>query len=417
MGVITPHLLFLLDSPNIASGYALAGTPARVLALADNCRRSGAVVTLVLCDRGGDYGTAPDWPVDVVLVHPADYYDPAALARVCAADIDIVVVCEAQALIAVGRPLADQVHARLLYDVHDDDAALARSLLEPPSAVARAFDVQQRALHTADVVIACAQRELVLALGSNIPADRVALFPNGADSGSMCWGPVCSTERLVFVGNLFYRPNQIAVEHLRTRILPRLPALCPRARVQVIGHGPAHLIQPCVGLEFCGPAVSIESALRGATLGLAPLTAGAGSKMKVLDYLAAGLPVLATSEAVTGLPPGHPGVVVDDDLDGWAARIATLLGNPARLRELGWAGRDALEEHLSWRQIAAGLVRRCRDWIALPQRRGPTAVAGPIDVARWQAEHAAQGALGAPRHTMPGHPVRLVPTAIGGASR
>jgi hypothetical protein len=64
---VTPDLVFLLDTPNVWQGRALAGTPARVLGLAEHSHRAGAAVTLVLCDRGADYGAAADWPVDVLL--------------------------------------------------------------------------------------------------------------------------------------------------------------------------------------------------------------------------------------------------------------------------------------------------------------------------------------------------------------
>ncbi len=73
-GTAAPSLVFLLDTPNVWRGRALAGTPARVLALAEHGHRAGADVTLVLCDRGADYGTAADWPFDVLLVYPSDFY-------------------------------------------------------------------------------------------------------------------------------------------------------------------------------------------------------------------------------------------------------------------------------------------------------------------------------------------------------
>lgn len=76
-----PTFVFLLDTPNVWRGRALAGTPARTLALAEYSDRAGAAVTMVLCDRGADYGTAADWPFDLVLVHPNDFYAPDALAE------------------------------------------------------------------------------------------------------------------------------------------------------------------------------------------------------------------------------------------------------------------------------------------------------------------------------------------------
>lgn len=414
MSSTTPSLLFLIDSPNLAAGHALAGTPARVLALAEHVHRGGADALVVACDRGADYAAA--WPVDVLLVHPADFYDPAALARIVDAPVDLVVVCEAQAVLTVGQPLARRLGARIVYDVHDDDAALSRSLGEPLPTTMAAARTQRAAIAVADAVIACATAELALARSAGVPASRAAMVPNGADPArAHCWGPCHHPPRLVFVGNLYYKPNQLGVAHIRNVIVPQLRRRRDDATVTVIGRGPGNLSGESAGLRFTGGVDSLNAALRGTTLALAPLTAGAGSKMKMLTYLAAGLPVLATSEAVSGLPVGHPGVLVDDDLTAWGERIADLLSKPALLDKHGAAGRRLVEGELSWQRITGELVRRCRDWAAMPPQAEPTGGVGePAAVARWMSEHAAQNALGCPRHTRPGSPHHLGPRSQQG---
>ncbi|MGH3570028.1 MAG: hypothetical protein ACRDRH_29255 [Pseudonocardia sp.] len=124
-------MTFLLDTPNVWRGLALAGTPARVLGLAEYSYRAGAAATLVLCDRGADYGVAEDWPCDVLLVHPADFYSVGQLARSMeSVPVDFLSICEAESLLAMGRTLSRVLDARLVYDVHDDEAGVAFSLGE-----------------------------------------------------------------------------------------------------------------------------------------------------------------------------------------------------------------------------------------------------------------------------------------------
>ncbi|MGH3623497.1 MAG: glycosyltransferase family 4 protein [Sciscionella sp.] len=407
MSAAVPSLVFLLDIPNVWHGRALAGTPARVLALAEHSRRAGAAVTVVLCDRGADYGTETDWPFEVVLVHPSDFYAPAALARVLGQDaVDFLVLCEAESLVAIGRELAGLLDARLVYDMHDDDAAVAATVGEPPETVQTHATTQRVALRTADNVIVSTHNEEALAARAGVPAPRTALLPNGADPNQgHCWGSDVDAATLVFVGNLYYQPNARAVDAIRSTILPALRADAFDVRARIVGRGPAALTRSGPGIEFTGRVDTINQALEGTALALAPLAAGSGAKMKVLDYLAAGLPVLGTREAVTGLPAEHTGVIVEDDLHAWPARIAALLRDPAALDQMGRAGRRCIERELSWQHIGAGLVRRCRSWLAtFPPAAKPAVDNHCAGVPRWLTEHADQDALGDPETTRPGQP-------------
>ena len=403
----TPTFVFLLDTPNVWRGQALAGTPARTLALAEYSHRAGAAVTMVLCDRGADYGTAADWPFDLVLVHPNDFYAPDALVELLnGVTVDFLVLCEAESLVSMGRELARLLDARLVYDAHDDDAAVAASLGEPSETVEGHATIQRVALRTADNVIVSTRNEAAMATTAGVPSIRTALLPNGADPQQRhCWGPDPDAATLVFLGNLYYEPNARAVDAIRSTILPALHADRPDVHVRVVGRGPAELTRESRGIEFTGRVDTIDHALRGTTLALAPLTAGSGAKMKVLDYLAAGLPVLGTREAVTGLPADHPGVVVEHDLRQWPSRIAALLCDTAALREIGQAGRRCIEGELSWLRIGADLVRCCRSWLAtLPPGPNPAIDNHCAGVPRWLIEHADQDALGDPKTTRPGQP-------------
>jgi glycosyltransferase involved in cell wall biosynthesis len=231
------------------------------------------------------------------------------------------------------------------------------------------------------------------------------MLPNGADPDQHTWwGSAVDAATLAFVGNLYYEPNARAVQAIRTTLLPSLRAEGLDIRIRVIGRGPAELTAPTDGLEFTGRVDSINGALRGATVALAPLTAGSGAKMKVLDYLAAGLPVLGTSEAVTGLSTDHPGVVVEDDLSAWPSVLAALLRDRAALQVIGTDGRLSVERELSWQHIGSDLLRNVGIWLDHPTPKQPTtqAAADALSVPRWLAEHTGHNALGRPDITRHG---------------
>lgn len=245
-----------------------------------------------------------------------------------------------------------------------------------------------------------------MAVTAGVASTRAAMLPNGADPHQrQCWGSDINAATLVFIGNLYYSPNARAVEAIRSVILRALQEAELDVRVRVVGRGPASLTHSGHRIEFTGRVDTIDQALKGMTLALAPLVAGSGAKMKVLDYLAAGLPVLGTHEAVTGLPANHPGVIVEDDLHRWSPMLASLLQSPAELVKIGRAGRQSVERELSWQRIGADLTKHCRTWLTtLPPKIKPKIGRHCVGVPRWLTEHAAQNALGAPQITSPGVP-------------
>src|SRR5690606_39337161 len=98
-------------------------------------------------------------PFQLPFVPPTDFYTPNALAGLLdLAPVHFVVLCEAESLVSIGRALARLLDARLVYDVHDDDAAVAASLGEPAETVEGHATIQRVALRTADNVIRSEER-------------------------------------------------------------------------------------------------------------------------------------------------------------------------------------------------------------------------------------------------------------------
>lgn len=418
-----PCVVHVLDTPNVVRGTARAGTPARVFGLVEHGAHAGAHSVLVLCDRGADYGVAADWAFPVLLVHPDDFYGPGALARAVGsavgARVDLVVGCESESLAVLGAPLARALGARLVFDVHDDEAGLAASLGEPAREVARLAAVQAAAVAASDKVIVSTRHEQGLVRDLGVAEADLVLLPNGVDATRLrCWGPDIAARTLVFLGNMFYEPNARAARFVVEKLAPDLRDLGAGAQLRLVGQGPGPDGPVGENVEFTGRVEDLDDAFAGASLALAPLDAGSGAKMKVLDYLAAGLPVLGTSQAVTGLSENHPGVLVEDDLTRWPRTVADLFADPARLRDLGSRGRASVESGvLSWPRIGADLVDAARAWAAGPPPapdRGPGA--GDLSEPRWQREHRRHDALGAPSSTSPGRPVWLAPEGTGGAA-
>src|SRR5262249_9775033 len=151
-------------------------------------------------------------------------------------------------------------------------------------------------------------------------------------------------------------------------ILPRLRTIVPGAEVRLAGARPARAVRalagrPGVSLAASVPAMAPE--LAGATVAVVPLRAGSGLQNKVLDAMATGTPVVATSRAIAGLAvrDGEP-LVVADDAAAIAAAAAELIREPARARALARSARALVEHRYRWEYSAAAVEAAWRDAVS-----------------------------------------------------
>jgi len=142
-----------------------------------------------------------------------------------------------------------------------------------------------------------------------------------------------------FVGIYSFDPNLTAAIRLLTRILPRVRSRRPEARLVLIGRDPPAslrtLVQRTAGATLLGDVPDAMAALAAAGPLLAPLEAGTGTRLKILEATASGIPVVTTSLGLAGLDftPGQEVAVTETD-DGFAAALLPLWDHPAATREM-----------------------------------------------------------------------------------
>ena len=129
--------------------------------------------------------------------------------------------------------------------------------------------------------------------------------------------------RAGLLANFGYWPNRDAYELL---VVDWLPELRRQGWTVVVGGYEAGSLAPVAGVENIGPVASLDDFYDQVDLTVAPIRLGAGMKVKVVESLAHGRPVLATPEALTGLPPALlPYVLVGGDVPGDLAEAVGAL--------------------------------------------------------------------------------------------
>ncbi|MBA3851485.1 MAG: glycosyltransferase [Chloroflexi bacterium] len=142
-----------------------------------------------------------------------------------------------------------------------------------------------------------------------------------------------------FVGIYSFDPNLTAAIRLLTRILPRVRSQRPAARLVLIGRDPPDslraLVQRTAGATLLGDVPDAMAALAAAGPQLAPLEAGTGTRLKILEATASGIPVVTTSLGLAGLDftPQQEVAVAETD-DEFTGALIRLWDHPASTRRM-----------------------------------------------------------------------------------
>lgn len=209
----------------------------------------------------------------------------------------------------------------------------------------------------ADACVVTSDREARV-VAQHVPHKPIHVAPNGVDieffSPADPTDVAVDPDEMVFTGLLSYRPNADAVTYFVKQILPLIVARRPRARFTVVG-----LDAPPEMIRLAGPNVDIVGAVPDvrpyvvrAGLFVVPLRMGSGTRLKILEGLAAAKGVVSTTVGCEGIDVvADEHLLVADTEADFADAVVSLQSDPRRADELGRAGRQLVEDRYSWVSI------------------------------------------------------------------
>jgi len=183
---------------------------------------------------------------------------------------------------------------------------------------------------------------------------RLSVNANGVDGSRLAFSRAPRLPgRVIFSGNLGYFPNIEALEWLASEIWPRVRARLPWAELVAVGARPhrrlARLARVTAGVELVGPVEDLRAELVRAMVSVAPIRAGSGQPLKVLEALAVGTPVVATPSAAAGLEViSGEHLLLAADAGAFAEAIVRLLERPDLRDRVAAAGRELIERSHGW---------------------------------------------------------------------
>jgi glycosyltransferase involved in cell wall biosynthesis len=298
--------------------------------------------------------------------------------------------------VAMQRRLHEELDAErgdaLAYDVvHVDEACADRALppsprvprvvqhhkldVEMANALARTaldrFDARKvarmeaRTAATAERHVVCSAEDRARLLARH-PRARVDVVPNAIDPSLLGPPPPFGGRddgRVLFLGSLAYPPNQQALAWYTRSIHPRVHAAKPSTMLEIVGSGGLALPPQMLGagIAFHGEVADVRPAMARASLLAVPLPIGGGTRIKILEALALGCPVVSTRVGAEGLGLEH-GVhaLLADDTETFTAAVLDLLTDRERARQIAARGREHVLAHFSLEHSAQQLLASWR---------------------------------------------------------
>jgi glycosyltransferase involved in cell wall biosynthesis len=214
-----------------------------------------------------------------------------------------------------------------------------------------------------------------LAFRKLVPSASVTVRPSGADLRSLRYVDHAQNrgDSLVMTGTLGYLPNLDAANWMIDRILPRVRRVRSSARLILVGASAPESLRKRGGdaVDIVGRVSDVRPFLEEADLFVAPLRAGGGTRLKLLEAFAVGLPAVATTVASAGIAVRNGiDVATADDEETFANEIIRLLGDVSARRAMAESARRLVEEHYDWRSIAADYQEDLYDVVRASQGRG-----------------------------------------------
>lgn len=198
--------------------------------------------------------------------------------------------------------------------------------------------------------------------------EKIEVVENGVDTA--WFGEMERNEpeepTLLSVGTFKWLPNIEAVGFLVKKVWPLVKKEIPTLQLNIVGNAPTDEVQAYetsyAGISVPGRVEDIREAFTTAHILVAPVFSGKGTRYKILEAMAAGTPIVATSIAVEGLRLEHgKHVMISDTAEGMAKHIIELVRNDELRQKLAKNGRAFVIDHYDWQLISKKLDKVYKD--------------------------------------------------------
>jgi glycosyltransferase involved in cell wall biosynthesis len=188
--------------------------------------------------------------------------------------------------------------------------------------------------------------------------ETVTNVPTGVDVDYFApRGAASNVSEIVFCGSMDWLPNVDAVEYFLSEVLPLIRAKLPNTTFTIAGRSPDARVlkaaQGVAGVSVTGKVEDMRPYLWGAKISIVPIRIGGGTRLKIYECMAAGVPVVSTTVGAEGLRyKDGTEIVIADDPGGFASACLRLLSDDQARRAIAHNALARAQGEFSWEAVS-----------------------------------------------------------------
>ena len=285
-------------------------------------------------------------------------------------EFDVVQVESIHLMNYLRRIRASSKRALVICDWHNIESELMQRYSEQEkSAPRRAYgrrtarlmkDFEQRALSEFDAHIAVSERDAE-ALRRINPSAKVFVIENGVDSSyyASAGSGSPTRNRIVFVGSMDYHANVEGAVKFARQVWPAVHRQKPGLVFTIVGKDPAPAVRELSsinGVEVTGSVADVRPYYCEAIAAVVPLNVGGGSRLKISEAMAAGVPVVSTTLGAEGLDiTNGQNILIADQADELVDTIVRLTDDERLQNQIASAGKELIAGQYDWSRLGKKL--------------------------------------------------------------
>lgn len=261
--------------------------------------------------------------------------------------------------------------ARKVLNLYDLEAGLLRQQADnlPPglqrmlflNGARRMANLERTLPREADLTWTVSETERQRLLQQN-PGLPIYLAPSGVDCDAIQPLPGNIGKEILFIGSMQYLPNVDGIQYFVKEVMPEVLKCCPDAVLRVVGRKPDSRVLKLhspPSIIVTGEVDDVAPYYKACQLCVVPLRSGGGTRLKILEAMAFGRPVVSTTIGAEGIDVEHNrNILIADDPTGIADGVLRILNSPSLAGSLAAEGRKLVESRYAWKSIADRMYSR-----------------------------------------------------------
>ena len=260
-------------------------------------------------------------------------------------------------------------NVKIYFDAYNVESNLIKVAVErketKPNYYLKTLEIESNFYKSLDGVLCCSKDDSETIQTLNSGLIKTEIVPNGvnvpvfpSNAGIMSDNP----KSILFCGSLGYSPNSEGLLWFAKKIWPGVLKEFPNLKLLIIGSGELQTqykeIELTKNIELIGSVDSLEIWYNKVSASIVPLLTGSGTRLKILEAMGFGVPVISTSVGAEGIIVNNFEniIIADDELD-FTKKIIHLLSNKKQRLKISYAARELVKINYDWNIIGDNLAR------------------------------------------------------------